>query len=180
MVRSIATPAQPQPQPTVVPLPAGVWGVRCVPGPDWSYFPHKHTVGTVLNPEPFLAEWCAGTAGTDCVGGTCSHSGCGHQLGGWFVGRSAAVLWDDANDADDVCFYKCGDAGEYDLAWAPPDDFAFNCNEYVRVEAAFHRHCQSVWPRSASHVIQCETGLRCRGLARMLAGEDVRDVVRAL
>jgi hypothetical protein len=176
MVRSIAAPAQPQPQPTVVPLPAGVWGVRCVPGPDWSDFPLTRTVGTVLNPEAVLAEWCDGAAGKHHVGGTCRHSAA-HQLGGWFIGRSAAVLWDGD---DEVYFHKCGDGGEYDLAWAPPDDFVFNVNGYARVEAAFHRYCQSVAPRSASHIIQCETRLRCRGLARMLAGEDARDVVRTL
>ena len=176
MVRSIATPAQPQLQPTVVPLPAGIWGVRCVPGPDWSDFPHTHTVGTVLNPEPFLAEWCLGTIGKNYVGGPCSRSAV-HHLGGWFVGRSAAVLWDDS---DEVLSHKCGDRGEYDLAFNVSDYFDFNIDEYLRVEAAFHAQCRGVAAHSASHIIQCETRLRCSGLARMLAGEDARNVVRTL
>ena len=176
MARSSATPVQPQPQSTVVPLPARVWGVRCVPGPDWSDFPHTRTVGTVLNPEPFLAERCAGTAGKDHVGGPCSRSAA-HHLCGWFIGRSAAVLW---GDSDEVCFHKCGDAGEYDLASNINEDFDLNFVEYLRVEAAFHVQCRSMAPRIASHIMQCETQLRCRGLARLLAGDDVRDVARAL
>ena len=50
----------------------------------------------------------------------------------------------------------------------------------MRVEAAFHAQCRSMAPRSASHIMQCETRLRCRGLVRLLAGDDVRDVARAL
>lgn len=172
MARSIATSVQALPR--WIPLPAGVWGVRCVTGPDWSDFPHTCTVGTVLNPEHFLKLWCEGVTGENLdIGGPCSRLA-SHHLGGWFIGRSAAVRWDDS---DEVLFHRCGDDGQYDLAFHVNEDFGFDVAEYLRVEAAFHAQCRRMAPRTSSHIIHCETRRRCHGLARLLAGDDVRDAL---
>ena len=177
MVRSIATPVQPLPQ--WIPLPAGVWGVRCVTGPDWSDFRHTCTVGTVLNPGQFLNQWCEGVTGEDNdFGALGAPRGCrrlaSHYLGGWFIGRSAAVRWDDS---DEVLFHRCGNDGQYDLAFHVNGDFDVNVAGYLRVEAAFHAQCRRMAPRIASHIMQRETRRRCHGLARLLAGDDVRDAL---
>ena len=156
--------------------------MRCVTGPDWSDFPHTCTVGTVLNPEQFLNQWCEGVTGeNNDFGALEAPRGLGacrrlasHYLGGWFIGRSAAVRWDGS---DEVLFHRCGDDGQYDLAFHVNEDFDFNAAEYLRVEAAFHAQCRSMAPRIAPHIMQCETRRRCHGLARRLAGDDVCDAL---
>ena len=80
--------AKTTPRPAVhqpVPLVAGIWGVRCLPGPAWENAPQGATWGTVLNPSTVVHDWCAGTAGDHYVGGLCADlpPGAGtHRLGG--------------------------------------------------------------------------------------------------
>eukprot|EP00972_Heterocapsa_arctica_P034025 5008556-Heterocapsa_arctica.AAC.1 len=39
-----------------VPLVAGIWGVRCLPGPAWENAPRGATWGTVLNPSTVVHD----------------------------------------------------------------------------------------------------------------------------
>ena len=120
----------------LAPLPAGIWNVRCCPGPDYNGCPRDVEWGTVLDPVSVVKDWCAGTAGASPVGGPCpglTTEQVSHFVGGWFLSRSAAVQWDGL---DEVYFYRCGDNNLYDLAWQRPDDFIFNVAAYDEAEKA--------------------------------------------
>ena len=111
----------------LAPLPAGVWDVRVVPGRDWDFDLTQvgaHGVGTVLDPSTAVVEWCAGVAGRARVGGPCVDCPV-HDLGGWFLSRSAVVQWDGD---ENFYYYKAGDNGLYDLAWAVPSGPALMCS----------------------------------------------------
>ena len=129
------------------PLPAGIWNVRCCPGPDYNGCPRDVEWGTVLDPVSVVNDWCAGTAGASSVGGPCprlSTEEGAHLLGGWFLSRSAAVQWDGC---DEVYFYRCGDKKRYDLSWQRPDDFIFDADAYYDAEKArdnLNKSCRKV------------------------------------
>ena len=174
--QTITRPAYPD----AVPFPAGIWGVRCVPGPAWANSPRGATWGTVLSPSSVVHDWCAGTAGDENVGGRCVGLLTGegnHRLGGWFLSRSAAVTWDGF---EGVWFYKCGDDGEYDLKWHVPANFVFDSTAYFEVEMEYRNHLQKFYPVAAQHVVACELTRMCSGLRQLLDGANVHDVERTL
>lgn len=157
---------------SLVPLPAGVWGVRVQPGPGFGDVYHRFAtcMGTVLHPATAVADWCR-TVGESDVGPWCDDCEF-HQLGGWYVGRSAAVMWDGD---DRVFYYRAGDEGCYDLAWIVPDDYAFDPILYLRAENTYYEYMRAIYPK-ALQVARCESRRRCRMLQQMLDGSDVRDV----
>jgi hypothetical protein len=159
------------------PLPAGVWDVRCCLGPDNSAgYPDNVQWGTVLNPgmQWIVKEWCSVAASPMFAGGRCPFA-TGmtgpHDLGGWFIGRSAAVKWDGH---DQVFFYKCGDHGEYDLDWYVPDAMVFDTSVYFDTEKIFQEYLAKNHPRAGEHIMKCERHHRCVGLSRLLRGETPR------
>jgi hypothetical protein len=164
-------------------LPAGVWGVRCCLGPRNSGgAPINALWGTVLNPGlPWIVdEWCNLAASHEIADGRCPFvtRGVGpHDLGGWFIGRSAAVQWDGS---DQVYFYKCGDEREYDLAWYVPDAMEFDTSVYLDVEMIFREYLAHHHPRAVEHIMECERHHRCGGLSRLLRGDTPRQVGIAL
>lgn len=172
-VASSAPPITPRTSP-LVPLPAGVWGVKVQPGPGFgdSYHTHVANTGTVLHPDWVMEDWCGGTIGEIDVGQSCDECE-SHMLGGWYVGRSVAVTWDGD---DRVFYYQAGDGGTYDLAWIVPDGFEFDARAYMQVENAYFLYMMTRWPSRALQVAVCERRLRCSMLQRMLNGEDVRTV----
>jgi hypothetical protein len=175
--------AKTTPRPAVhqpVPLVAGTWGVRCLPGPAWENAPQGATWGTVLNPSTVVHDWCAGTAGDDYVGGLCADlpPGAGtHRLGGWFPSRSAAVAWDGF---EGVWFHKCGDDGQYDLKWYVPKNFVFDRTAYLDLEMEYNNHLRTLYPDAVQHVVACERVKMCSGLRQLLRGDNINDVERAI
>ncbi len=66
--------------------------------------------GVVLRPsQDDLREWSSVMCSNVLDGRDCR--------GGWAPDRSAGVLW---RGNDSPYYYKCGDAGAFDLAWQPP------------------------------------------------------------
>ena len=113
----------------LLPLPAGVYGVRVLPGPHWlsSGFggDNEGSFGVVRPPTPIeLAQWAAAVGGGDGWNNPCPH--CAedirlyHQLGGWHPSRSAVVDWQIPGGSF-AAFYKAGDDGDYDLYFHPED-----------------------------------------------------------
>ena len=135
----------------LLPLPAGVYGVRVLPGPHWlaSGF-HGDNEGTfgVVRPAiyPELRQWAGEAFGS---GGTrfkpCPHClknhRANHQVGGWHPLRSAVVEWQLPAGAQ-VRFYKAGDDGEYDL-YFHPDDLALPGAGFDA--DALRRACSGFW-----------------------------------
>ena len=163
----------------VVPLPAGIWGVKVQPGPDWegAGFTFVAPAGTVMHPATVVDEWCAGAAGEIDVGLPCDVCE-SHLLGGWYVGRSAAVKWDGD---DRVFYYRAGDDGFYDLAWIIPDGYEFDAASYLQAEDTYYDYMTRRYhERTALQAARCERQRRCPLLQKMLDGDDVRTVTRGL
>ena len=158
----------------LVPLPAGIWGVKVQPGPDFgdAYHTLVANTGTVLHPSVATEEWCRGATGELDVGQVCDECE-SHQLGGWYVGRSVAVKWDGD---DRVFYYRAGDHGFYDLAWIVPDGFEFDAIAYLQAENACYEYMATRSPSRALQVARCELKRRCGMLQQMLDGETVRTV----
>lgn len=160
------------------PLPAGVWNVRCCPGPHWDASPEGAQWGTVLSPATVVSDWCmcAAEAGAS-LGAPCPalpNDAGSHYLGGWWLSRSAVVKWDGV---DDVYYYRCGDDQIYDLAWAVPDGYQFDAMGYICVERIYEDHLMAHHPLAMRHVIGCERGIACNGLLRLLQGKSPREVL---
>ena len=153
----------------IVPLPAGVWGVKVQPGPDFAHYPLM--TGTVLHPWTVIADWCRSTAGEIQDGVWCDECD-SHALHSWYVGRSAAVIWDGD---DQVFYYRAGDDGYYDLAWIVEDGFEFDAMFYLQAENMFYEYMKTRYP-SALQLARCESRRRCWMLQQMLNGSDVRAV----
>ena len=106
------------------PLPAGVYGVRVLPGPHWlsSGFAgqNERSFGWVRPAGELTLQSWAGDAWE--IGNLeCPHCGClYHQLGGWHPSRSAVVEWQIPSGVV-ISYYKAGDEGDYDLYYHPED-----------------------------------------------------------
>ena len=110
----------------LVPLPAGVYGVRVLPGPHWLWSgwegQNGRCFGIVRPPrQQELQDWareCAEGGVRPCKKCKKNHRFF-HQPWSFHPCRSAVVDWSSVPPS--TCFYKAGDEGFYDLFWNPGD-----------------------------------------------------------
>ena len=106
------------------PLPAGVYGVRALPGPHWlsSGFAgqNERSFGWVRPAtSQILHQWAEEAWHSE--NNPCPHCRShNHQLGSWHPSRSAVVEWQIPGGVQ-VGYYKAGDEGDYDLYYHPAD-----------------------------------------------------------
>ena len=134
-----------------------------------------------MNPVSVVDEWCkcasdaGGVLGAPCG---CVPEGAGrHFLGGWWLSRSAVVMW---GNADGLYFYRCGDEQEHQLAWAVPDGFEFDRAAYHQASRVYAYHLETYYTHAYRHVVACEQLLACKGLERLLLGADVHEAIADL
>lgn len=199
-VLALPTPvSQPWPDSLVKlgPMPAGLWDVRVRPG-EWyeeggfsSQVPEGVAWGWARKPDTGdLNRWVQELTyegSDDDFGWPCGSWGRGgkaHQLGGWWITRSAVVVWsesyEDAMAADSTrYYYRAGDDGAYDLEVLLDKSSHFDLSAYKTLEADA---CNILLAKSdkhtVSHVKTCEGQLRCPMLSQMLQGYSVHDVVQ--
>ena len=171
----------------LVPVPAGMWNIRCCPGRDWDangYGPQNgNGWGTIVRPDDprVLGEWEARLSdpGLQCLG-----CGVRHCIGGWWLGRSTAVAWDC--DPTHIYYYRCGDwdgSVVYDLSCRLDDATNYwNGLTYEVVHRAIGMHL-AMWmgnPRAQS-IMNCEEARwQDPALSRLLNFENVQNVLRSI
>ena len=188
----------------MVPVTAGLWGVRVCPGRAWSEGGYggqnASGWGTTLPPDDprVLGGWFAGV--TDVDGLQCTSCAAGHCVSNWWFTRSSAVVW-DCNPSV-VHFYRCGDKTSnlldndpdrrvYDLSCRLDDAArAWNGLSYqvahasIQEELTLHLRGCSYVDTSASRaqaIMDCEDSeQRDPALTRLLAFECVQEVLTTI
>ena len=174
----------------LLPLPAGVYGVRVLPGPHWlssGFAGDSEGSFGVVRPATAseLQQW-AGDAWDGGGDNPCPHCPrhcrAHHNVGGWHPVRSAAVDW-LIPEGGFAAFYKAGDEGDYDL-YFHPGDLAFpgagfdaealgrSCDEFERFYAAL-----SGDPELGQRISGCEAvNLADRALRWLGSGASLQEV----
>ena len=152
----------------LLPLPAGVYGVRVLPGPHWlcSGFGeiNEGSFGVVRQAtRGELQEWAVVARRPGGQHFSCPHCTLAsrrHNLGGWHPMRSAVVEW-QAHIAE-TYYYKAGDEGEYDLYFHPGDlglpGAGFGARSLTHLAACFEQEYEALCgdPEGGRAIGSCE------------------------
>ena len=163
------------------PVPAGCYGLRVCPGPDWDEGgfadQNEDSWGTTVTPNAAdILEWVTQVWAEPRAPpgpGVCPFDRC-HGIGGWWPTRSTVVIWDA--DPNKRWYYRAGDEGGYDLAFVPSDQ-EFDVAAFMQVDYNCQVRLRSLHPSAMSHVPFCEAAQTCTILRLMLQGFPLVEAV---